>query len=71
LTFHSWEEIRREKIVERKKKLKIFCALTHKKTPWPQSASELYRPSDHRLSAKLVYPYKIEMVLEAKKNAWS
>jgi hypothetical protein len=25
-----------------------------KKTPWPQSASELYRPSDRRLSAKLV-----------------
>jgi hypothetical protein len=23
-------------------------------TPWPESASELYRPSDHRLSAKLV-----------------
>jgi hypothetical protein len=25
-----------------------------KKTPWPQSASELYRPSDRRLSAELV-----------------
>jgi hypothetical protein len=25
-----------------------------KKTPWPQSASELYRPSDRRLSEKLV-----------------
>jgi hypothetical protein len=25
-----------------------------KKTPWPESASELYRPSDRRLSAKLV-----------------
>jgi hypothetical protein len=25
-----------------------------KKTPWPQSAGELYRPSDRRLSAKLV-----------------
>jgi hypothetical protein len=25
-----------------------------KKTPWPESASELYRPSDSRLSAKLV-----------------
>jgi hypothetical protein len=23
-------------------------------TPWPESESELYRPSDHRLSAKLV-----------------
>jgi hypothetical protein len=25
-----------------------------KKTPWPESASELYRPRDHRLSVKLV-----------------
>jgi hypothetical protein len=25
-----------------------------KQTLWPESASELYRPSDHRLSAKLV-----------------
>jgi hypothetical protein len=25
-----------------------------KKTPWPESASKLYRPSDRRLSAKLV-----------------
>jgi hypothetical protein len=24
------------------------------KTPWPESASELYRPSDRRLLAKLV-----------------
>jgi hypothetical protein len=23
-------------------------------TPWPESANELYRPSDRRLSAKLV-----------------
>jgi hypothetical protein len=26
-------------------------------TPWPLSASELYRPSDSRLSAKLVPPF--------------
>jgi hypothetical protein len=25
---------------------------TNKQTPWPESASELYRPSDRRLSAK-------------------
>jgi hypothetical protein len=25
-----------------------------KKTPWPESATEQYRPSDRRLSAKLV-----------------
>jgi hypothetical protein len=27
---------------------------SHKQTPWPESASELYRPSDLRLSTKLV-----------------
>jgi hypothetical protein len=27
---------------------------TNKQTPWPESASELYRPSDSRLPAKLV-----------------
>jgi hypothetical protein len=26
----------------------------HKQSPWPESASELYRPSDRSLSAKLV-----------------
>jgi hypothetical protein len=26
----------------------------NKKTPWPESASELHRPSDRSLSAKLV-----------------
>jgi hypothetical protein len=26
----------------------------YKKIPWPKSASELYRPNDRRLSAKLV-----------------
>jgi hypothetical protein len=25
-----------------------------KQTPWPESVSKLYRPSDHRLLAKLV-----------------
>jgi hypothetical protein len=28
--------------------------LNNNKIPWPESASELYRPSDHRLSEKLV-----------------
>jgi hypothetical protein len=28
--------------------------VSHWKTPWPESASELYQPSDSRLSAKLV-----------------
>jgi hypothetical protein len=28
-----------------------------KKAPWPESASKLYRPSDHRLSEKLVLTF--------------
>jgi hypothetical protein len=32
----------------------IFSNLRIIKTPWSESASELYRPSDPRLSAKLV-----------------
>jgi hypothetical protein len=30
------------------------CYRTPPKTPWPESASELYRPNDLRLSTKLV-----------------
>jgi hypothetical protein len=30
-----------------------FIKQKQKQTPWPQSASELYRPSDRRFSAKL------------------
>jgi hypothetical protein len=33
-------------------KLKFFSIKNIKKTPWSESASELYRPSDRRLSAK-------------------
>jgi hypothetical protein len=40
-------------------KWKLFKPLkneidVHKKTPWPEFASELYRPSDLRLSVKVV-----------------
>jgi hypothetical protein len=31
-----------------------LCLYLKKKTPWPGSASDLYRPSDRRLSRKLV-----------------
>jgi hypothetical protein len=30
---------------------------TKTKTPWPESASELYRPSDRRISAKLLLTF--------------
>jgi hypothetical protein len=30
-----------------------LCIIQVLKTPWPESASELYRPSDRRLSVKL------------------
>jgi hypothetical protein len=36
---------------------KRLGACCKSKTPWPESASELYRPSDHRLSAKLVITF--------------
>jgi hypothetical protein len=32
----------------------LQISLTYKRTPWPESASELCRPNDRRLSAKLV-----------------
>jgi hypothetical protein len=31
----------------------LYC-IYNTRTPWPQSANEVYRPSDRRLSAKLV-----------------
>jgi hypothetical protein len=45
-----------------KQRLYVSCTLQWhaatckqtKQTPWPQSASELYRPSDRRLSTKLM-----------------
>jgi hypothetical protein len=33
---------------------RLSYAAQRKQTPWPQSASELYRPSDRRMSVKLV-----------------
>jgi hypothetical protein len=35
-------------------KNQILQTKTYKETPWPESASELYRSSDRRVSAKLV-----------------
>jgi hypothetical protein len=34
--------------------MKIIKAIKKPKTPWPESASKLYRPSDRPLSVKLV-----------------
>jgi hypothetical protein len=34
-----------------------LSVLNKQQTPWPESASELYRPRDNRLSAKLVPNY--------------
>jgi hypothetical protein len=31
-----------------------IVSLIYKKTPWPESMSELYRPSDRLLSARLL-----------------
>jgi hypothetical protein len=35
-------------------RISILCKEQTKQTPWSESASELYRPSDRRLLAKLV-----------------
>jgi hypothetical protein len=32
----------------------VYTEIEKKQTPWPETASELYRPSDRHLSAKLV-----------------
>jgi hypothetical protein len=37
---------------------KLFIKQKKKQTPWPYSASELYGPSDRRLSAKLVRTFE-------------
>jgi hypothetical protein len=34
--------------------INLPCVKFKKKTPWPEFASEIYRPSDRRLSAKLM-----------------
>jgi hypothetical protein len=39
---------------------KIYEEGTIKKTPWSESASELYRPSDRRFSAKCCQLVRIE-----------
>jgi hypothetical protein len=36
-------------------------AANENKSPWPESASELFRPSDRRLSAKLVPNFKADL----------
>jgi hypothetical protein len=42
------------KFLNNVQQIKKFFSTDYKKAPWPESASELYRPSDRRLSAKLV-----------------
>jgi hypothetical protein len=37
-----------------------FCNYIKKKTPWCESTSKLYRPSDRRLSAKCCQLVRIE-----------
>jgi hypothetical protein len=38
----------------------IEIRVTKKQTPWPESASELYRPSDSRLSAELLPTFSVK-----------
>jgi hypothetical protein len=56
----AWETIRENITISAKESLGYFESKKHKpwfdgkkkNTPWSESASELYRPSDRRLSAK-------------------
>jgi hypothetical protein len=40
-----------------KQELQLIQRTKQKQTPWPESASELYRQSDSRLSAKLALTF--------------
>jgi hypothetical protein len=40
----------------------------HAQTPWPESASELYRPKDHRLLAKPVPTFAGRGVARGQRN---
>jgi hypothetical protein len=41
-------------LLKLKERITISTKINFKKTPWPESMGELYRPSGRRLSAKLV-----------------
>jgi hypothetical protein len=49
----DWEELHKHRIRSFTPCNKRHC-YNYNWTPWPETASELYRPSDRRLSAKLV-----------------
>jgi hypothetical protein len=53
INLYTWwlPDIKVREIIFRKS-VYIFASITKLKTPWPYSASEVYRPSDSRLSAK-------------------
>jgi hypothetical protein len=53
-------------VIIRVKNSPLFSGNSHKKTPWPESTSEFYRPNDRRLSAKLVPTF-----LQIKDATWS
>jgi hypothetical protein len=46
----------------------FIASIIVKQTPWPESESELYRPSYHRLSAKLVLILRTE---GAARSGWT
>jgi CBS-domain-containing membrane protein len=50
---NRWND-HRIRLSERLQKCLKYVITTNKQTPWFESASELYRPSVRRLSAKLV-----------------
>jgi hypothetical protein len=52
----SWTKQQRkeERIEDESKDKNMVPRNSKKQTPWPESANELYRPRDRRLSVKLV-----------------
>jgi hypothetical protein len=52
----------------RGKALQFYSHEKTKQTPWPESTKELYRPSDRRLTAKLVPTFAGREVLRSQRN---
>jgi hypothetical protein len=48
----------------------IVTSVQKNETPWPESANELYRPSDLRLSAKLVRTFADREVLRGQHDGY-
>jgi hypothetical protein len=48
--------------------MRVAGQTERKQTPWPESARELYRPSDRRLSANLVPTFEVRGVSRGQRD---